>query len=282
MFSWRRIAAAAVFVGAPLEAQPVLLQIRPRIGDTLTVWMKQKVEMNGTPAECAEALSESRRGSKSRSDLCSAQPRTMTTVTEVFSRAIMKKGGREGTTVLALTDSIMMSTSAGRGKMSKPVRVRGRESVFELFVSTDGGADVVNESASEELRAMFGQMPATLSRQRVSVRNTWTRQMRLPIVGEPDAFGLVKATFQLDSLGGNGDMAYISMRGTLTHDHTNGSDSELEGSITGAIQLDRRLGWITETRAVIDVTSIVKPSTGGPPMRVRTKITQLSQAEPAR
>src|SRR5215212_9655479 len=138
----------------------------------------------------------------------------------------------------------MMSTSAGRGKMSKPVRVRGRESMYELRVSTDGGADVVNESASEELRAMFGQMPATLSRQRVSVGNTWTRQMRLPIVGEPNAFGLVKATFQLDSLGGNGDMAYISMRGTLTHDHTNGSDSELEGSITGSIQLDRRLGWI--------------------------------------
>ena len=282
MFSWRRIAAVLFFAGAPLEAQPVLLQIRPRIGDTLTVWMKQKVEMTGTPAECAASSSDSRRSSKSRNEVCSADPRTMTTVTDVFSRAIMKKGGREGTTVLALTDSIMMSTSAGRGKMSKPVRVRGRDNVFELVVSTDGGADVVNENASAELRAMFGQMPATLSRQRVSVGDTWTRQMRLPIVGEPDAFGLVKATFQLDSLGRNGDMAYISMRGTLTHDHTNGSDSELEGSITGSIQLDRRLAWITETRAVIDVTSIVKPKKGGSPMRVRTKITQLSQAGAAR
>lgn len=273
--SWRGIAAAIVFAAVPLEAQPVLLQIRPRIGDTLSVWMKQRVEMTGTPAGCAASSAESRR-SRSRSDPCSAE-RSMTTVTEVFSRAIMRKGGRDGTSVLALTDSIMMSTSAGGGKLSKPVRVRGRDNVFELRVSTDGGADVVNENASDELRAMFGQMPATLSRKAVSVGDTWTRQMRLPIAGEKDAFGLVKATFQLDSLGKNGDIAYISMRGTLAHDHSDGG-----GSITGSIQLDRRLAWITETRAVIDVTSIVKPSGGGPSMRVRTKITQLSQAGAAR
>jgi hypothetical protein len=280
MCSWRWIAALVAFAAVPLGAQPVLLQIRPRIGDTLSVWMKQRVEMTGSPAECATSLSEPRRGSKSRSNLCSAQPRTMATVTEVFSRAIMRRGGREGTTVLALTDSIRTSSSAG-GKPSAPVRVRGRDNVFELRVSTDGGAEVVNENASKELRAMFGQMPATLSRKPVSVGDTWTRQMRLPIAGESGAFGLVKATFELDSLGRNGDIAYISMRGKLTHDHTDGSDSELGGSITGSIQLDRRLAWITETRAVIDVTSIVKQGPGGG-LRVRTKITQLTKAGAAR
>lgn len=283
--SWRAIATAVIVLTAlPVGAQPVLLQIRPRIGDTLSVWMTQKVEMTGTPAACAPSPSDSRRGSRSqvRPEVCSAQPRTMTNVSEVFSRAIMQKGWRGGTTVLALTDSIRTSTSAGGGKLSRPVRVRGRDNAYELRVSNDGGAEVVNENASAELRAMFGQMPATLSRKPVSEGDTWTRQMRLPIAGEAGAFGLVKATFQLDSLGRNGDMAYISMRGTLTHDHKDGSDSEMEGSITGSIQLDRRLAWITETRAVIDVTSVVQPSTGGSPMRVRTKITQLLKAGAAR
>jgi len=260
----------------PVGAQPVLLQIRPRIGDTLTVWMKQKVEMTGTPAGCVASKAQS------RTEACSGQTRTMTNVMEVFSRAIIQKGWRGGTTVLALTDSIRTSNSPGIGKPTKPVRVRGRDNVFELRVSTDGGAEVVNENASEELRAMFGQMPATLSRKPVSVGDTWTRQMRLPIAGKAGAFGLVRATFELDSLGRNGDMAYISMRGTLTHDRKDGSDSELGGSITGSIQLDRRLAWITETRAVIDVTSVVNPTTGGGPMRVRTKITQLLQAGAAR
>ncbi len=129
---------------------------------------------------------------------------------------------------------------------------------------------------------MFGQMPATLSRIPVSAGATWTRQMRLPIDGETGAFGLVRATFQLDSLGRNGDMAYISMRGTLTHDEKEESASEPGGSITGSIQLDRRLAWITETRAVIDVTSVVQPTTGGGPMRVRTRITQVLQAGSAK
>ncbi len=287
LMTCRRFATASVVIAlaaVPLGAQPVLLQIRPRIGDTLSVWMKQRVEMTGTPTNCLESPAEQKRGSKApaRPEICAGQTRAMTTVMEVFSRAIVQKGWREGTTVLALTDSVRTSTTPGIGKAATPVRVRQRDNVFELRVATDGGAEVVNENASEELRRMFGQMPATLSRKPVSVGDTWTRQMRLPIGGETDAFGLVRATFQLDSLGRNGDMAYISMRGTLTHDRKAGSDSALGGSITGSIQLDRRLAWITQTRAVIDVTSVVQPAAGGSPMRVRTKITQQLQAGPAR
>lgn len=94
--------------------------------------------------------------------------------------------------------------------------------------------------------------------------------------------GMVRATFRLDSLGRNGDIAYISMKGTLSHDHSDGSDSELEGWMSGTMQLDRRLAWITDTRAIIDVESTVKPATGGQPMRVRTKITQVLRARSAR
>ena len=108
-------------------------------------------------------------------------------------------------------------------------------------------------------------------------------------MGSPDArsaeagtTGLVRATFQLDSLGKNGDVAFISMRGTLSHDALDGRTSELEGWLAGRMQLDRRLAWITDTSAVIDVESTVRPASGGQQMRVRTKITQVLRARPAR
>jgi hypothetical protein len=114
------------------------------------------------------------------------------------------------------------------------------------------------------------------------VGEKWIRQMRIPISAEAGASGLVRATFRLDSLGRNGDVAYISMSGTLSHDHTDGSDSELEGWLTGTMRLDRRLGWITHTNVVIDAESTITPRSGGQRMRVRTKITQVLRSRPVR
>lgn len=279
------IASAALVFSAfsPLYAQPVLLQIRPRVGDTLAVRLDQTVDLTGTPTGCVAEEPLSRRNTKPAEHPrpCPEVARRMTTVMEVFSRAIVRRTSSKGAIILAVTDSIRTSTSAG-GRGGTPVRVKGGDDTIELRVSTDGGVEVIDAEASDELRAVFGQMPATLSRKPVAVGEKWMRQMRIPIVGEPGAFGLVRATFQLDSLGRNGDMAYISMRGTLSHDHRDGSDSELSGWMSGSMQLDRRLAWITETRATIDVTSMVRPTAGGKPMRVRTKVTQLLRAGPAR
>ena len=257
-----------------LQAQPVLLQIKPHVGDTLTVRLEQKVEMSGAPLDCGP-------GTKMRGATpCSALRRQMTTVSQVFSRAIVEGVSGEGASVLAVTDSVRTAMSRG-GPPGTPRRVRGREHSIKMRVSNDGAAEVTDAQASDELRAIFGQMPAMLSRNPVRVGGKWTREMRIPIAGESGAMGLVRATFHLDSLGKNGDIAYISMRGTLTHDHRDGSNSDVDGWMTGSLQLDRRLAWITETRAEIDVTSIFRP-TGTGPMRVRTRITQLLKAGIAR
>ena len=260
--------------GSHLQAQPVLLQIRPHVGDTLTVRLEQKVEMSGAPLDCGA-------GTKMRGTTpCSALRREMTTVSQVFSRAIVEGLSSEGASVLAVTDSVRTAMSRG-GPPGTPRRVRGREHTIKMRVSSDGAAEVTDAAASDELRAIFGQMPAMLSRSPVRVGGKWTREMRIPIAGETGAMGLVRATFHLDSLGKNGDIAYISMRGTLTHDHRDGSNSDVDGWMTGSLQLDRRLAWITETSAEIDVTSIFR-STGTGPMRVRTRITQLLKAGIAR
>ena len=273
----------ALMPAGSASAQSVLLQIRPRVGDTLSVRMDQRVEMTGVPIDCATGSSGSRRGANPevRQQACSEATRQMTSVMEVFSRAIVLRSSGESALVLAVTDSIRTSVSSGSARAAKPTRVRANNGSMELKVATDGGAEVVDTDASEELRAVFGQMPATLSRKPVAVGDKWVRQMRIPVSAEAGATAMVRATFRLDSLGRNGDVAFISMTGTLSHDR-DGRGSELDGWLTGSMQLDRRLAWITDTRAIIEVESTVRPTTGGQPMRVRTRITQVLRARPAR
>jgi hypothetical protein len=113
--------------------------------------------------------------------------------------------------------------------------------------------------------------------------------MQIPLTGDPGTLGSVRATFRLDSLGRNGDVAYISMRGTLSR--INGpsapaaaSGYTTSGTLAGSIQIDRRLGWITDSRSTIIVRSTIAAAPGrkgeaqAAPMQVRTKITQWIRA----
>jgi hypothetical protein len=280
--SFAVVAAACISMAATsLSAQPLLLQISPHAGDTLNVRMNQKVEMSGTPTGCPTGYLAPRRNTKvvPETRSCAQGTRQMTTVMEVFSRAVIHKTDRDGALVTAVTDSIRTSMSHDGGKSPAPARVKtGIDNEIDMRVAKDGGAEVIDTDASDELRSIFGQMPAVLSRKPVSPGDTWKRQMRIPIAGETGATGLVTATFQLDSIGRNGDIAYISMRGVLAHDHRDGSLSELSGSLKGTMQLDRRLAWITDTHAIIDATSTVQPPEGGAPMVVHTRVTQQLKA----
>jgi len=119
--------------------------------------------------------------------------------------------------------------------------------------------------------------------------------MQIPLSGDPGQMGQVRATFRLDSLSRNGDLAFISLRGTMARMNSRSSPGALgapaagtgyatSGTLSGTIQIDRRLGWITDSRSSIIVQSTIAaaPSQkGGPqgaPMQVRTKITQWIRA----
>jgi hypothetical protein len=270
--------------GVAASAQSIVLQIRPHQGDTLAVRMEQRVEMTGVPPGCVTGYSNRQRPATPDAPAppCAGTTRQMTTVMEVYSRAIVEKVSGNGARVVAVTDSIRTGSSSGSSRPVKPRRLSTTSSRVELMVTPDGAAEVIDADATEQMRLAFGQMPATLTRKPVSVGETWVKQMRIPISAEAGAMGMVRATFRLDSLSASGDIAYISMKGTLTHDHDDGSNSELEGWMTGSMQLDRRIAWITETRAFIDAESTVRPAGGGKSMRVRTRITQLLKARPVR
>jgi hypothetical protein len=265
----------ALFAHAAL-GQPVQLQIRPHIGDTLRMHLSQTVEMTGTT-----------RGTRADSI------RSMTTSIEVFTRAIAKQWTSNGTLMQTITDSVAMTPASPAALADLRRRAMQAKKVW-LRVSTDGAMELVDDGdPNSELRHLFGEMPAVLSRNRVSVGEKWTREMQIPLSSEPGAVGSVRATFQLDSLGKNGDIAYISMRGTMSRINTPnaapaGPGYGTTGQLAGTIQIDRRLGWITDSKSSIIVRStIAAPQSrkGEPersPMQVRTKITQWIRAMRAR
>jgi hypothetical protein len=261
---------ALLIFSASLNAQPVLLQIKPQLGDTLWVNLAQQVEMTGVPRGCGNQTSALRAQSKPPASMC-ADVRSMTTAMEVFSRAIARHATKNATDILAITDSVVTTSPGPSPKRIKQPTPRGP---VEIRISTDGTVELGAGQASDDLRALFGQMPATLPAKPISVGERWIHQMRVPLPNEPGATGLVRTTLQLDSLSKGGDIAYISMRGALSHGHSDGSTSETSGTLTGSMQLDRKLNWITETHATIDVWAVVKNVTSGQPMDVHTRVVQ--------
>ena len=265
----------ALFAHA-VGAQAVLLQIRPHIGDTLRMHLSQTVEMTGTT-----------RGLKGDSTTA------MTTSFEVFTRAIARQWTSSGTLMQTITDSVAM-TPASAGSLADLRRRVMQANPVWLRVSTDGAMEMVDDGdPNSELRHLFGEMPAMLARNAVAIGEKWTREMQIPLSTEPGAVGSVRATFRLDSLGRNGDIAYISMHGTMARINTSGSAPAgpgygTTGQLAGSIQIDRRLGWITDTKSSIIVRSTIASAPGRSgeperaPMQVRTKITQWIRAMRAR
>ena len=105
-------------------------------------------------------------------------------------------------------------------------------------------------SVAPALRATLAQMPAMLPRKSVRVGRTWRCDVHLPL--PPGQGGALKATFRLDSLSRNGDLAYVSLTGTLRRD---APPIVTTGLVTGTLLVDRRRGWLTDSRAKIHVTS---------------------------
>ena len=271
---YRALLAVGLFAQTTYS-QPVLLQIRPHIGDTLRMHLSQTVEMTGTT-----------RGH--RHDTTS-----MTTSIEVFTRAIAEQYTSSGTLMQTITDSVAMTPASAASLADLKRRAMQARPVL-LRVSADGGMEMVDDGdPNSELRHLFGEMPAVLTRAPVAVGEKWTREMQIPLSSEPGAVGSVRATFRLDSLGRNGDIAYISMRGTLSRINTAGAAPAgpgygTSGQLSGTLQIDRRLGWITDSKSSIIVQSTIEspPDRRGDPKRapmlVRTKITQWIRAMRAR
>ncbi len=270
MVSRHALLFATLVSASAAGAQPTLIQIKPHVGDTIRMHLTQTVEISvvgGTAADSAHR---------------------MTTSTEIFSRAIPKQWTSGGMLVEAVTDS--MTTGPG-GTLASRAQQRTQSPARHktlVRVSADGAIEMVDDGdPNSEVRHLFAEMPATLSRSAVSVGEKWMREMQISLAGEPGATGMVQATFQLDSLRRSGDLAYVSLHGTISRPRSaqqavRQQGYEAAGTISGSILIDRSLGWITDARTTIIVHSTMPAAKGKQPMRVRTRITQWARAMRAR
>src|SRR5205823_4933081 len=94
-----RILAMLIVVRVPVWAQTVTLQIRPRVGDTLRMMLDQRSEMTGVKRTSA--------GDESAIIMSSMK---------MFSRAVVEAASDRGTTLLAVTDSVLLSTTDPRAR----------------------------------------------------------------------------------------------------------------------------------------------------------------------
>ena len=255
---------------AGAQSGGVVLQIRPRLGDTLHLRMDQQTELTG------------------KRQLANGETATSTVVTtmRIFSRAIVERSAPTSTIVRAVTDSVRLTTTDDHARVASGDTERMLEGRSMQLRIAPNGTVALADSAAEaphELASVMALMPGALPSGPVQVGYTWTREMPLPgdskLATGGAASGWLHAKFRFDSLGRGGAFAFISMRGEMTADPDappSGTATVLEkGVVNGTMLVDRRRGWLTESRFTILMHSVVRvPGSAGTVMRVETRVTQ--------
>ncbi len=243
---------------------PVLLRLQPRVGDTLHSWLEQRTEVTAGSAGAT------------------ATARGVTTSVSIHSRSIVRSVRPTSTTVLTIVDSATFtSTDAHSAAMIADAgrALRGQQLVLQLGVdgTVESARDARGVPLSRDATDAMAAMPAVFPKQPVAVGDQWVRELPLPSGGPLGARGSghVRAIFHLDSMERAAHIAYVSMRGEILPDSTS-QGLALSGSITGALQIDRARGWMTDSRFLVVLQSVVTPPGGSglAPMRLMTRVTQ--------
>jgi hypothetical protein len=250
----------------------VLLEIRPRAGDTISLRMQQDAEFVGT----------TRVGGRDST-------MRMTTSMDIRARAVIESSTVKSATVLTITDSVTVTSS--RSSMADALE-QGRRGIVGkrvlMRVLPDGSSEILSNPAelSAELRTLVSQMPPTLPNAPVQVGASWTRSVPVPMVASgASEMGALRTTFRFDSLSRNRDLAYISLDGELVHDAAQesaltGREPPMSGVLRGSMVVDLRRGWMVDSRATITLRSVMVPTGGNvaEPVQVTLRITQRMHA----
>ncbi len=263
----RFVVAALVLATKGVSAQTVALQIRPHTGDTLRMRLDQQTEMTGV-----------RRTQTGQSSAM------LFTTMHMYSRAIVEGSTNYNTTVLAVTDSVVLSTSDDQVRAAAQqveAQLRGQRILFR--VGTDGTVNMMQtgDSAIRDVAQVVSLMPATFPKDSVNVGDSWSREMLLPASTQLGAqlSGRLRIIFRLDSVVHGGSRAYVSMRGEMQPVTGPGASSGTkldQGLVTGTMIVDQRRHWLSDSWFNIVVTSTVKaaPPSAAQPMRMQMRITQ--------
>ena len=251
---------------APLRAQ-VTLAIKPHPGDTLRMRLDQESEMRGVQTTAAGEMSA-----------------MVVTTMKMFSRAIVESASENGTAVLAVTDSVRLTTtddhSRGAVELAES-QMSGQRVRFRVMPDGTLGMLTTGDGAPKEVAQVVSLMPATFPKSRIKVGESWMRDMPLPDGTQIGAHlsGRLHCTFRLDSLTHGGEWAFVSMRGDMEPARGPGAASNMvleSGMVSGTMLVDQKRGWLTESwfNIVVNTAQTFSPSTGVLSMRVHTRITQ--------
>ena len=262
------VAALAVAGSRALSAQAVTLRIKPHVGDTLRMRLDQESEMTGV-----RKMATGGEGSA-----------MVLTTMRMYSRAIVEGASEAGTTVLAITDSIVTTSTDEKTQaatLQAGSKLRGQRVRFR--VSPDGMVAMLQDTgpAPREVAQVVSLMPTTFPKGAINVGESWMRDMALPVgngLGAQVA-GRLHVTFRLDSVTRAGELAFVSMRGEMQPASGPGaaSDAVLEkGLVNGTMVIDQKRGWLAESWFSIAMNSAMSlpPSTGVLSMRMQMRITQ--------
>jgi len=266
----RALAVTALLLpalGASAAAQRVTLEIRPHVGDTLRMRLDQESEITGVrklPSGESSAM-------------------VMTTM-RMFSRAIVEGTTERSTTVLAVTDSVQLSTTDERSRAAAEkaeAQLRGQTARFRVL--PDGSVAMADDAGRtrSDVAQVVSLMPATFPRGAIRIGESWIREMPLPAGMQLGAqlSGKLHVTFKLDSLAHDGEWAYVSMRGDMQPAKGPGASSTMvleRGTVNGTMVVDKTRGWLTESWFNIVISSLqtLPSAMGAASMRVQTRITQ--------
>lgn len=268
--SWSERAAAALIILSgsvrAVSAQTVMLQIKPQVGDTIRMRLDQESEMTGvrrTPTGEASAM--------------------VLTTMKMFSRAIVEGAAGDGIEVLAVTDSVLLTTTDDRTRAATQQlqsQMRGQQMKFHVL--PDGSVSMMQaDGAPREVAQVVSLMPATFPKSPIAIGETWTREMSLPVGSQLGAqlSARLQVKFRLDSVARKGRVAYVSMHGDMRPAIGPGSASGAvleKGLVSGTMLLDQKRGWLKESWFNIVVSSSLKPTTtaDAQPIRMQMRITQ--------
>jgi hypothetical protein len=257
-------------------AQKITLQLRPRVGDTISMRLDQQTEVSSrretgrTPAPTSSAPSSA----------------SMTSTTVTFSRAVIESAVASYTTVVAITDSVLMSSTDQHGQASAAAmqhQLQGQR--VRLTIAPDGSIQMPRDASApaKGMSRTASLIPATFPAKPIAVGDKWMREAPLPAGTSQLGTGIVgwvKATFRLDSVTHGGDLAFVSMHGDLQGDpKTKGAEGVAtveDGTVDGYMVVDRARGWLTESQFSIVAHSTLRPTFGvvTQPMHFEVRLTQ--------
>ena len=246
-------------VAGSAEAQRIVLELRPRFGDTVWIRLDQSTE-----------VSTSRKG---------AVARPVVTTMSMFSRAIVEVSTATSAMILAITDSVDVASNdkaAAAGASETERQLAGRQMRLKLL--PDGTVQMADDGGNvpKQVGELVSLMPASFPRGSVTIGDTWLREMPIPPAGPSATPLVVRAAFRLDSISPDYDIAYLSMRGNVEEASTGARNYPgLTGRVNGSMVVDRRRGWLSASRFAIELRTLVAPpNPGEPPVQYLMKVTQ--------